>query len=218
MDFNELATQCAPMVAPQTLAAIVKTESNFNPLAININKGYRLERQPKNKDEAVATAKWLINNHFNIDMGLGQVNSSNLPKVKLTVEDAFDPCKNLAASAVILHGNFQAASKYSHNEQSALLKAISAYNTGSFSRGFSNGYVNRVVGNSVSKTNSKKLFKAESPQPIKVLSSNKSSQSNANAKQVQVVGEDELATGVEALVDYKVYARPSEQAKKIMVY
>lgn len=46
MDFNALAMECAPMVSPKTLAAIVKTESNFNPLAINVNKGYRLERQP----------------------------------------------------------------------------------------------------------------------------------------------------------------------------
>jgi len=42
MDFNALALECAPMVAPQTLAAIVKTESNFNSLAININKGCQM--------------------------------------------------------------------------------------------------------------------------------------------------------------------------------
>lgn len=39
MDFNVLSAECAPWVAPQTMAAIVKTESQFNPLAININAG-----------------------------------------------------------------------------------------------------------------------------------------------------------------------------------
>jgi len=46
MDFNALSAECAPWVAPQTMAAIVKTESQFNPLAININANARLERQP----------------------------------------------------------------------------------------------------------------------------------------------------------------------------
>lgn len=147
MDFNALALECAPMVAPQTLAAIVRTESNFNALAININKGYRLERQPKNKDEAVATAQWLINNRYNIDMGLGQVNSVNLAKTKLSVEDAFDPCKNLAAAATILKWNYESASRRAPDSQAALHAAISAYNTGSFTRGFSNGYVQKVVNN-----------------------------------------------------------------------
>ena len=45
MDFVSLAMQCAPMVAPLTMAAIVKTESGFNPLAIGVNGGARLVRQ-----------------------------------------------------------------------------------------------------------------------------------------------------------------------------
>lgn len=147
MDFNALVTECAPWVAPQTMAAIVKTESQFNPLAININGKAKLERQPSTKEEAVVTAKWLITNHYNIDMGLGQVNSVNLTKTNLSVDDAFDPCKNLAAAATILQWNYESASKSIPDEQAALHAAISAYNTGSFTKGFSNGYVQKVVNN-----------------------------------------------------------------------
>jgi type IV secretion system protein VirB1 len=147
IDFTALAQQCAPLVAPQTLAAIVKTESAFRPLAIGVNGGKRLVRQPETVDEAVVTAKWLIDNGYNIDLGLGQVNSSNLRKTGLTVEDAFDPCKNLAASAMILHGNYKEASRKIVGEQAALNAAISAYNTGNFTAGFSNGYVQRVMHN-----------------------------------------------------------------------
>lgn len=148
VDFNMLANQCAPWVAPQTLAAIVKTESSFNPLVININGGAKLERQPSSKGEAVATAKWLIENGYNVDLGLGQINSVNLSKTKLSVEDAFDACKNLAAAATILKWNYESAQqRTAGNEQSALMAAISAYNTGSFTRGFSNGYVKKVVNN-----------------------------------------------------------------------
>jgi type IV secretion system protein VirB1 len=129
------------------MAAIVRTESGFKPLAIRVNGGARLERQPANINEAVSTAKWLIQNGYNIDMGLGQVNSTNLAKTGLSVEAAFDPCKNLAAAAMILQGNYQSAIRQTPHEQSALHAALSAYNTGSFSKGFSNGYVQKVVNN-----------------------------------------------------------------------
>jgi type IV secretion system protein VirB1 len=147
VDFVALAQECAPWVAPQTMAAIVKTESAFRPLAIGINGGAKLVRQPENKAEAVATAKWLIDNRYNIDMGLGQVNSDNLPRIGLSVEDAFDPCRNLAAAATILHQNYKRARAVHPTEQGALQAALSAYNTGSMTRGFSNGYVQRVVAN-----------------------------------------------------------------------
>lgn len=148
MDFNSIAAECAPWVAPQTLAAIVRTESQFRTFAIGVNGGAKLARQPSTKEEAVVTAKWLIANNYNIDMGLGQVNSANLAKTGLSVEEAFDPCKNLAAAGKILTWNYQSASKKIPNQQAALHAAISAYNTGSFTRGFSNGYVQKVLNNS----------------------------------------------------------------------
>ncbi len=168
-DFNILANQCAPWVAPQTLAAIVKTESSFNPLVININGGTKLERQPSSKEEAVITAKWLIEHGYNVDLGLGQVNSVNLSKTKLSVEDAFDACKNLAAAATILKWNYESAQQHTAgNEQSALMAAISAYNTGSYTRGFSNGYVKKVVNNAA--TPSPSISAAVTKiQPIKLV-------------------------------------------------
>ncbi len=147
MDFIALAQTCAPWVAHQTLAAIVKTESAFRPLAIGVNGGTKLARQPASKEEAVATANWLLERGYNIDLGLGQINSANLKKTGLTVEDAFEPCRNIAAAASILLWNYQAASKKVQGEQAALHAALSAYNTGSFTKGFSNGYVQKVVGN-----------------------------------------------------------------------
>ena len=147
MDFPALAAECAPWVAPQTLAAIVRTESQFRPFAIGVNKGFRLVRQPISREEAVVTAKWLIANGYNIDLGLGQINHKNLARTGLTVEDAFDPCKNLAAAATILGENYSSAKRIIQGEQQALQAALSAYNTGSFSRGFSNGYVQKVLYN-----------------------------------------------------------------------
>ena len=116
-------------------------------MAIGVNGGSKLARQADNVAEAVATANWLISNGYNIDLGLGQVNSSNLAKTGLTVEAAFDPCKNIAAAGKILLGNYQLAISKGLGEQAALHAAISAYNTGSLYKGFTNGYVQKVIGN-----------------------------------------------------------------------
>lgn len=146
-DFIALAQECAPQVPPQTLAAIVKTESGFQPLAIGVNGGSRLARQPANKPEAVATARWLIEHGYNIDIGLGQVNIKNLAKTGLSLEEAFEPCANLRAAAKIFDANLRWAQGTGKNDQAAVLAALSAYNTGSLSAGFRNGYVQRVVAN-----------------------------------------------------------------------
>lgn len=147
MDFVSLAQQCAPTVAPQTLAAIVKSESSFRPLTIGVNGGRRLVRQPATVQEAVATARWLIAKGYNIDLGISQVNSANLRRAGLTVETAFDPCKNLAAGAGILQANYIDARRTYPTDQTALHAALSMYNTGNFTAGIANGYVQKVVAN-----------------------------------------------------------------------
>jgi hypothetical protein len=94
---EQLVVQCAPQVAPVTMMAIVKVESGGNPFAINVNGSRRLARQPKSKTEALAWSEWLIANGYSIDMGLTQVNSANLRKLRTTPGAMFDPCANLAA-------------------------------------------------------------------------------------------------------------------------
>lgn len=148
MDLSLLMETCAPSVHPKTMAAIVRTESASRHLAINVNGGRRLVRQPASRDEAIATARWLISMGYSIDMGIGQINSKNLPRLNMSVEDAFDPCANLTGAANILQRDYTRALNKYGDEQTALRAAFSAYNTGTFSRGFSNGYVHRVVSNS----------------------------------------------------------------------
>lgn len=147
MDFLTLVQQCAPWAAPQTMASIVRKESGFNVLAIGINGGAKLARQPVNKAEAVATANWLIAHRYNVDLGLGQINMKNLSRLGLTLDDAFDGCKNISAAARLLSWNYDAAKAKIAGDQAALLAAISTYNTGNMKSGFSNGYVRDVVAN-----------------------------------------------------------------------
>jgi type IV secretion system protein VirB1 len=145
-DFIVLAQQCAPQVAPATLAAIVRTESGFNPYAIGVVHG-RLVRQPQALGEAFATARELDRQGWNYSVGLAQVNRTNFTKRGLTLATAFDPCRNLAAGAAILQQCFEAARDTRSANQQALRASLSCYASGDFVTGYRTGYVQRVVDN-----------------------------------------------------------------------
>lgn len=133
---------CAPYVAPATLAAIIRVESAGQPLAINVNKGPRIPT-PRTVAEASQIARVWIGRGHSVDLGLMQINSRNLARLGYTVEQMFEPCTNVRAGAAILSANYSAAARIHGEGQRALLDALSAYNTGSFARGYANGYVSR---------------------------------------------------------------------------
>ncbi len=140
-----LASQCAPSVAPETVLAIIQTESSGDPFALNVNGG----RQPApqgNAADAAATARRYVAAGYSVDLGLGQINSRNMRWLGLTWETVFDPCTNVAALGRVLTRNYNAVSAGRH-PQTALRVAISMYNTGSQARGFRNGYVAKVERN-----------------------------------------------------------------------
>jgi type IV secretion system protein VirB1 len=132
-------------VAAQTLSAVASAESGFSPFAINVNHALQLARPPASRAEAAAAARTLQAAGANFDLGLLQINVSNLRRLGLSLEDAFDPCRNLAAGAVLLQANYATARVAGPDPQAALRTALSRYNTGDDTRGFRNGYVTRVV-------------------------------------------------------------------------
>jgi type IV secretion system protein VirB1 len=140
-----LALQCAPSVAPETVLAIIQTESGRDPFALNVNGGRQPARQA-NATDAAATARRYVAEGYSVDLGLGQINSRNMRWLGLTWDTVFDPCINVAALARVLTTNYNAV-KAGRDPQSALRVALSMYNTGSQTRGFRNGYVAKVVGN-----------------------------------------------------------------------
>jgi len=140
-----LASQCAPSVAPETVLAIVQTESSGDPFALNVNGGRQPARQNSAAD-AAATAQRFVAAGYSVDLGLGQINSRNMRWLGLTWDTVFDPCTNVAALARVLTANYNAV-KAGRDPQTALRVALSMYNTGSQTRGFRNGYVAKVVSN-----------------------------------------------------------------------
>lgn len=158
-----LASQCAANVAPQTVAAIVQTESRGYAWALNVN-GARQPARPKSAADAVATAQRYVAAGYSVDLGLGQINSRNMRRLGLTWATVFDPCTNIAALGRVLSENFRSVAEGRH-PQTALRLALSMYNTGSPSRGFRNGYVAKVVGNAGA-TDSPTVETIEIAQPL----------------------------------------------------
>lgn len=131
------------------MGKLVRAESGFKRFAIGVNNSSHRSYFPTSEKEAVRIAGDLIARGHSIDMGLGQINSANLDWLGLTVESVFDSCTNLSASEKVLRDGYDRARKQGSDPETALHQALSAYNTGTFTRGFSNGYVARVMGEDI---------------------------------------------------------------------
>jgi len=180
LDFSTLADQCNIAINLDVIANIIKVESAYNPYAIGVVNGI-LERQPRNIDEAIATAKNLESLGWNFSIGLGQINYSNLEKYNLSIESAFDPCSNLQATIAIYNDCLHRASAI-YDPSHAQLAAYSCYYSGNFTRGFvkennKTSYVERVNNASI---NSK-------PIPLKVRVGGHTKSSNDNLAHVRAI-------------------------------
>lgn len=152
-DLNSLVVRCAPLVHPSTMASIISTESGGNPLAIldngssDVPRSQRIMRnyRPQTKEDAIRIARDLIAAGHIVDLGLVQINHRNLRKLGMSVDDAFDPCKNVAGGQNVLYDFYKEAAEQHGQGETALLSALSAYNTGNFRDGFQNGYVNKIL-------------------------------------------------------------------------
>ncbi len=150
-----LMAQCAPSVHPTTLSAIVRTESGGHLYVLSDDGPRNLPWQvrktmlrsfyPETLQQALSIAKTLIDNGHLVGIGLTQVSSQHLSRLGLSVEQLLDPCTNLRAGVWILTNFYLNARRQYKNPQSALLAALSAFNTGNFKSGFANGYVQKVM-------------------------------------------------------------------------
>ena len=141
--FSALAMACAPLVHASTTQALVAVESSFNPHAIGVVGG-ALDRQPRNRAEALATASHLQANGWNFSVGLAQINVRNFERLGLTASTAFDPCENLRAMQAVLTECFDRSASEG-SRQTALRQALSCYYSGNFVTGLRHGYVQRVA-------------------------------------------------------------------------
>lgn len=159
MDLLALIQECTPARVPhETMQAVMKIESTFDPYAIGykiVRKSdrqvFELNKRPRDKKEAIGWAKWLQRNGYVFDAGAAQVNSSNFKRYGLTIESAFDPCQSIRVGSLILAECYDRARRRERDKQVAVRAAISCYNSGNFSTGFRTGYVQKVVAAALTK-------------------------------------------------------------------
>lgn len=137
---SSVLAECGPSVAPSTTRAIIEVESGGNPLAIGDNT-LRKSFTPRDEREAISLATELLAQGHSIDLGLMQINSCHLAPLRLSVQELFDPCRNIRVGTRILADFYR---RYQGGDPTyTLMKALSAYNTGQAWRG--EGYVNRIL-------------------------------------------------------------------------
>lgn len=117
-------------------------ESHFDPLALR-NNTKNISIAPSSAAASVEQAKLWISRGYSVDIGLMQINSSNLSALGMTIDDALDPCRSLKAGARILSKAYAQGGSVA-DRQAALLIALSRYNTGRTLAGLANGYVGQV--------------------------------------------------------------------------
>lgn len=164
-DFIAMAAHCAAGVSVETLQAVARTESGFEPWVLHDNTT-GLTELPTTLQEATTGATALIAKGDSVDLGLMQINSNNLSALGMSVGEALDPCSSLAGGAAVLQAAF-GSDGGSGSDRVALLLALSRYNTGSPFKGIMNGYAHKVMANGLT------------PEPVSV-----SYQAAASASQV----------------------------------
>lgn len=130
-----LISQCAPGVSPETMRAIIMTESGGNPYAIaNVTDGG--SKYFTTEEEAVNHAKKLTTDKKNFSAGLGQINSRNFQTLNLTHESVFSPCANIRAAAAVLKTCWDKYETKGGDQQKILRDAMSCYYSGNNKRGY----------------------------------------------------------------------------------
>ncbi len=128
---TQLLSHCAPRVGKSTMSAVVVYESGARPYAIGDNT-VRRSYFPAERAVAERLAGRLLRAGHSLDVGYAQIDSGNFAALGLDVSSAFEPCANLAAGARILETAYRGAARRYGPGQTALVHALSAYNTGGY--------------------------------------------------------------------------------------
>ena len=137
--------QCKNINVPtQIVKAIIENESAKKPYAVNVNQDGKslISFNPKSKEKAKEIAKSYIDKGFSVDIGYMQLNSDNFTRLNTNIDEALDPCRNIYFASTIFY-NFYKRTDEQSNKLQRVKQSLSAYNTGSYTNGFKNGYVDK---------------------------------------------------------------------------
>lgn len=131
--FLSLAMQCAPLVHPDTISDIAKTESGFNPYAIAEivplkNGGNRVvSHYPSSKEEGLKIVEEIKKKNHRYSVGVMQITNTNFPVYNVNADTMFNPCDNLRIAEKIIIDCYERGG--------TLKRALSCFYTGNFESG-----------------------------------------------------------------------------------
>jgi type IV secretion system protein VirB1 len=154
----QLRDGCAPTAPLSTLAAIISAESSGNPNAIQVDfpnamlrrwklptGAIRLQRQPRDAEEAGRWIAYFNERQISVDVGLMQVSTDEAMRRHISAAALLDPCTNMRTGWSILEDDYKVEVNHFGPGQIALQHALSRYNTGDTNKGIDSGYLARVM-------------------------------------------------------------------------
>lgn len=141
MDFLTFASLCGPGVDPVTTAAIVKTESHFEPWAIRDNT-LRQSFRPASRAAAEVTVNTRYAQGHRLAIGLMQITDPWVTRLHLKASDLLDACTNVRVGTWILSANYRRCERPGKLAKAVLECALSAYWSGDGRIG--GAYVNQL--------------------------------------------------------------------------
>lgn len=127
MPLADFYASCGPWVHPATIAAVVAVESRGHPWAIGTPHGAYFA---PSRDEAVIVLRHSLRTETSVDIGLMQINSQWIEKLRIAPESLLDPCFNVRVGAAILASDFVASARPGRTLIDTLVAALSRYNSG----------------------------------------------------------------------------------------
>lgn len=128
MPLVDFYAACGPWVHSDTLRAVAVVESAGHPWALGTPHGAIFAPSRAAAERVLVRA---LRAEPSVDIGLMQINSQWLPRLKIEPASLLDPCVNVRVAAAILAANFIKASRPGRSHVQALVAALSAYHSGS---------------------------------------------------------------------------------------
>lgn len=152
-DFNTLALRCAPSVSVDTLKALVKSQSNFNPYHLEVLHGDSGKNEPAPTTRAESTSfieamqsmAILTEAGQDFRIGLTGINQKLTTKYGVKPEQLLDGCTNLAVASVILGQCFSQTQKTQSNT-SRVTQALACFALENGQTGYALSYAQQLTG------------------------------------------------------------------------
>lgn len=152
MDIPVAVADCVSVAPTEIVQALIEVESGGVPHSLTVigQDGVALKMQPlvKNLEESISIATLNVAAGYTVKVGLMQVSSADLARFGIPLKSGFSTCQNILAGSRVyseITDRVSKLGKYFPTPHKKTQAALSAYKTGSYWSGITNGYAAKVI-------------------------------------------------------------------------